>query len=108
MCCKLPCLLKVVMFALGYGRTGEDQSSSGAMVRLSGYSVELYPNGEIEIIYWPAAGEKLFEELLIDAVSKPTEHPLIFRAQEQLSCQRSWRNWTHWKQLSTSRTVRMH
>jgi FlaA1/EpsC-like NDP-sugar epimerase len=28
-------------------------------------------------------GEKLYEELLIDADSKPTIHPLIYRAQEQ-------------------------
>ena len=56
------------------------------MVRLSGYSVRdsNNPNGEIEIICTGLRpGEKLFEELLIDAVSKPTELPLIFRAQEQ-------------------------
>ena len=28
-------------------------------------------------------GEKLYEELLIDAESHPTDHPLIFRAQER-------------------------
>ena len=27
-------------------------------------------------------GEKLYEELLIDAESKPTKHPLIFKAVE--------------------------
>jgi FlaA1/EpsC-like NDP-sugar epimerase len=28
-------------------------------------------------------GEKLYEELLIDADSQPTSHPLIYRAEEQ-------------------------
>lgn len=28
-------------------------------------------------------GEKLYEELLIDAESEPTEHPLIYRAHER-------------------------
>ena len=28
-------------------------------------------------------GEKLYEELLIDAESQPTTHPLIYRAQER-------------------------
>ena len=42
-----------------------------------------HPDGDIEIVCRLASGEKLFEELLIDAESQPTAHPLIYRAQEQ-------------------------
>jgi FlaA1/EpsC-like NDP-sugar epimerase len=42
------------------------------------------PNGDIEIVCTGLRpGEKLYEELLIDADSQPTSHPLIYRAQEQ-------------------------
>ena len=56
------------------------------MVRLSGLTLKDldHPNGDIEIAYTGLRpGEKLFEELLIDATSKPTAHPLIYRAQER-------------------------
>jgi FlaA1/EpsC-like NDP-sugar epimerase len=56
------------------------------MVRLSGLSLRdaLNPNGDIEIVCTGLRpGEKLYEELLIDADSQPTSHPLIYRAQEQ-------------------------
>jgi FlaA1/EpsC-like NDP-sugar epimerase len=56
------------------------------MVRLSGLSVRdaQHPNGDIEIVCTGLRpGEKLYEELLIDADSEPTIHPLIYRAQEQ-------------------------
>ncbi|WP_413430192.1 polysaccharide biosynthesis protein [Synechococcus sp. Cu2B8-bc1011] len=56
------------------------------MVRLSGLSLKdaSNPNGDIEIVYTGLRpGEKLYEELLIDAKSEPTSHPLIFRAQER-------------------------
>ena len=33
-------------------------------------------------MHWPSAWW-LYEELLIDAESQPTKHPLIFRAQER-------------------------
>ena len=56
------------------------------MVRLSGLSVReaAHPDGDIEIIFTGLRhGEKLYEELLIDAESQPTAHPLIYRAQER-------------------------
>ena len=56
------------------------------MVRLSGLSVRdaQNPTGDIEIVCTGLRpGEKLYEELLIDADSQPTSHPLIYRAQEQ-------------------------
>ena len=52
------------------------------MIRLSGFSVKdkENPNGDIEIVVTGLRqGEKLYEELLIDAESQGTEHPLILR-----------------------------
>ena len=57
------------------------------MVRLSGLSLRDYsnPSGEIEIVCTGLRpGEKLYEELLIDAESESTQHPLIYRAKERL------------------------
>jgi FlaA1/EpsC-like NDP-sugar epimerase len=56
------------------------------MVRLSGLTVRdaQHPNGDIEIVCTGLRpGEKLYEELLIDADSEATAHPLIFRARER-------------------------
>ena len=53
------------------------------MVRLSGLSLRgaAHPDGDIEIICTRLRpGEKLYEELLIEAESQPTAH-LIYRAQ---------------------------
>ncbi|QPN65948.1 nucleoside-diphosphate sugar epimerase/dehydratase [Synechococcus sp. CBW1006] len=55
------------------------------MVALSGLSLrdDQHPNGDIAIACTGLRpGEKLYEELLIDAESQPTSHPLIYRAQE--------------------------
>ena len=55
------------------------------MINLSGLTVRdsLNPDGDIEILCTGLRpGEKLFEELLIDAAALPTSHPLIFRANE--------------------------
>jgi len=55
------------------------------MIELSGLSVkdEENPEGDIEIqITGLREGEKLYEELLIDAKTLPTPHPKILRAKE--------------------------
>ena len=57
------------------------------MVRLSGLSLRdvAHPDGDIEIVCTGLRpGEKLYEELLIDAESQSTDHPLIYRAEECL------------------------
>ena len=62
------------------------QALAKQMVRLSGLSLRdaQNPSGEIEVICTGLRpGEKLYEELLIDAESELTKHPLIFRAQER-------------------------
>ncbi len=56
------------------------------MVRLSGLSLRdaQHPQGDIEIVCTGLRpGEKLYEELLIDAESEATAHPLIYRATER-------------------------
>ena len=56
------------------------------MIKLSGLKLRNHdnPDGDIEIITTGMRpGEKLYEELLIDAKSIPTSHPLIFRANEK-------------------------
>ena len=57
------------------------------MIKLSGLTIKNKdnPNGDIEIrITGLRAGEKLFEELLIDGDSEKTSHPLIFKANESM------------------------
>ena len=55
------------------------------LIRLSGLTIKDKNNGgDIEIIYTGLRpGEKLYEELLIDGKSEPTQHPLIFKAKEK-------------------------
>jgi FlaA1/EpsC-like NDP-sugar epimerase len=56
------------------------------MVRLSGLSVRdaRSPDGDIAIeCTGLRPGEKLYEELLIDADSQPNVHPLNYRARER-------------------------
>jgi len=56
------------------------------MVRLSGLNLRdaNHPDGDIEIhCSGLRPGEKLYEELLIDADAQPTAHPLIYRAKER-------------------------
>ena len=58
------------------------------MIKLTGRKIKNKenPDGDIEIKYIGLReGEKLFEELLIDAESIPTAHPLIYRANEKIN-----------------------
>ncbi len=56
------------------------------MIKLSGLSIKnkKNPNGDIEILFTGLRpGEKLFEELLINAESNPTRNSLIFKGNEK-------------------------
>ena len=74
------------VFLLDMGEPVRIKDLAGQMIRLSGLSIrdQSQPSGDIEIrCTGLRPGEKLYEELLIDAESHPTDHPLIFRAQER-------------------------
>ena len=56
------------------------------MIKLSGLSIKTNknPDGDIEIVSTGLrTGEKLYEELLIDAKSEKTPHPLIYKGFEK-------------------------
>ena len=74
------------LFLLDMGEPVRILDLAKQMVRLSGLSLRdaQHPEGDIEIVCTGLRpGEKLYEELLIDAESEPTIHPLIFRATER-------------------------
>ena len=74
------------MFLLDMGEPVRIKDLAEQMIRLSGLSVRDigHPEGDIEILVTGLrSGEKLYEELLIDAQSEPTLHPLIFTAHER-------------------------
>ena len=74
------------LFLLDMGEPVRILDLAKQMVRLSGLSLRdaQHPQGDIEILCTGLRpGEKLYEELLIDAESEPTSHPLIFRATER-------------------------
>jgi FlaA1/EpsC-like NDP-sugar epimerase len=74
------------LFLLDMGEPVRILDLAKQMVRLSGLSLRdaQHPNGDIEIVCTGLRpGEKLYEELLIDAESEPTAHPLIYRATER-------------------------
>ena len=74
------------VFLLDMGEPVRIKALAEQMVRLSGLSLRdsANPDGDIEIVCTGLRpGEKLYEELLIDAESHPTVHPLIYRAQER-------------------------
>ena len=73
------------MFLLDMGKPMKIIKLAEQMILLNGLTVknDLNPQGDISIIYSGLRkGEKLFEELLIDAKSESTDHPLIFKAIE--------------------------
>lgn len=74
------------------------------LIRLSGKSIKRNNNnenpGEIEIkVTGLRPGEKLYEELLVNASAQPTQHPKIMRAREQYvtgeALERGMRKLTH-------------
>ncbi len=73
------------LFLLDMGKPVKIKKIAEQMISLSGLTLKdsSNPNGDIEIIISGLRpGEKLFEELLIENNSLPTEHPLIFKAEE--------------------------
>jgi FlaA1/EpsC-like NDP-sugar epimerase len=74
------------VFLLDMGEPVRIKALAEQMVRLSGLTLRdaSNPGGDIEIVCTGLRpGEKLYEELLSDAESEPTLHPLIFRARER-------------------------
>ncbi|MDG2003518.1 MAG: nucleoside-diphosphate sugar epimerase/dehydratase [Novosphingobium sp.] len=73
------------VFLLDMGPSIKIHELARTMIHLSGLSVrdEENPGGDIEIVESGLRpGEKLYEELLIDAASEPTKHPRISKARE--------------------------
>ncbi len=73
------------LFLLDMGEPVRILELARQMVRLSGLRVRdaHNPDGDIEILCTGLRpGEKLYEELLIEASSEVTTHPLIYRARE--------------------------
>lgn len=73
------------VFVLDMGEPVRIDDLARLMVRLSGFDVRSAenPDGDIAITYTGLrSGEKLYEELLIGANTKATEHPRIWRSDE--------------------------
>lgn len=73
------------VFVLDMGEPVRIDDLARLMVRLSGFDVRSAdnPDGDIAIAYTGLrSGEKLYEELLIGANTKSTEHPRIWRSDE--------------------------
>ena len=73
------------VFVLDMGEPVRIDDLARLMVRLSGFDVRTAdnPEGDIAITYTGLrSGEKLYEELLIGANTKATEHPRIWRSDE--------------------------
>ncbi len=74
------------LFLLDMGKPVKILDLAHKMIKLSGNSIKNKnnQNGDIEIIFTGLRkGEKIYEELLIDAESEPTINPLIFTAKEK-------------------------
>ena len=74
------------VFLLDMGKSIKIKDLVIKLIKLSGLQLKdkLNPKGDIEIkITGLRPGEKLYEELLIDAETQKTDHPLIFRANEK-------------------------
>ena len=97
------------VFLLDMGEPVRIKDLAEQMVRLSGLSLRDNHNsyGDIEIVCTGLRpGEKLFEELLIEAESEATPHPLIYRAQERsLPSQELWPQLDALEQAITAQDV---
>ena len=85
------------VFVLDMGQPVKIRDLAARMIELSGLTVkdDANPRGDIEIaLTGLRPGEKLYEELLIDAKTLPTPHPKILRAEEQ-----------HLSEIETARIV---
>ncbi len=74
------------LFLLDMGQPVLIKDLAEQMIKLFGLKVknDQNLNGDIEILFTGLRpGEKLFEELLINAKSQPTNHPLIYKANEE-------------------------
>ena len=79
------------VFLLKMGEPVKIVDLAEQMIKLSGLSIKNKnnPNGDIEISFTGLRpGEKLFEELLINAESKATKNSLIFKANENFISKR--------------------
>lgn len=75
------------VFLLEMGAPVRIADLARTMIKLSGRTVRdaSNPDGDIEIVETGLRpGEKLFEELLIDASATPTDHPRIVKARENM------------------------
>lgn len=73
------------LFLLDMGSPVKINDLAEKMIKLSGLTIkdENNKSGDIEIIFKGLrTGEKLYEELLINAEAVKSEHPLIFKAEE--------------------------
>ena len=73
------------LFLLDMGSPVKINDLAEKMIKLSGLTLkdENNKSGDIEIIFKGLrTGEKLYEELLINAEAVKSEHPLIFKAEE--------------------------
>jgi FlaA1/EpsC-like NDP-sugar epimerase len=73
------------VFLLDMGKAVKILDLARNMIRLSGLQIkdQENPDGDIEIVFSGLRpGEKLYEELLVSAKSKSTEHPMIYSASE--------------------------
>tara|TARA_B100000073_G_scaffold348470_1_gene367587 strand:+ start:25558 stop:27480 length:1923 start_codon:yes stop_codon:yes gene_type:complete len=74
------------VFILDMGEPVSIRDMAIKLIQLSGNSIktDTHPEGDIEIkVVGLRPGEKLHEELLIDAEAQITKHPLIFMAKDQ-------------------------
>ena len=79
------------VFLLDMGEPVKINKLAENLIKLHGLSLkdQKNPTGDIEIIYSGLRpGEKLYEELLIDATSRKTSHPKIYSAQESFLTKR--------------------